>query len=327
MRLCIASKGGVIIDLNQLEYFRTVAKYEHMTQAAKELRVTQPALSNVIARIEKELGCSLFNREGRNIKLNESGKVFLFHVNQVFTELSNAKSKIKELSNVSDQHISLAVTNPRFLLGLLKDFLTDRPETKFRQFVTSMNEIQYHLKAGEIDFCITSMPVKELEVESIPLVEDEILLCVPSNHRYADRTSVKLSELADDSFIFLTKNYCFQEIVNNICSQAGFTPRVIFEGDPPLAYEMLQAGRGVKFISKSSAKLYRNIPVVFLKIDEPICHRTISLSYLKGKYLSKTAQLFRAFVISYFAENYSDPAGQICKDQTESCGPSSFYHL
>lgn len=310
-------EGVKIMDFHHLEYFQKVAKYEHMTQAAKELHITQPALSTVIGRIEKELGCSLFNREGRNIKLNDSGKVFLNYINQVFTELNNAKSKIKELSNVSDNHISVAVTNPRFVGGLLKEFLSDHPETKFRQFVAPMREIQYHLKAGEIDFCITSMPIEGFEVECIPLLKDEILMCVPPNHRYAGRTSVKLTELTDDSFIFLTKDYCFQEIVNNICERAGFTPKVIFEGDPALAYEMLQAGHGIKFIAKSSSKLYRKIPARFLRIEEPFCSRTISLSSLKGKYLSKTAQYFKSFVISYFTEHYADPTKTICVNQTE----------
>lgn len=314
------------MDLHQLEYFRIVAKHEHMTQAAAELHITQPALSTVIARLEKELNCSLFNREGRNIKLNEPGKVFLAHVNQVFNELSDAKCEIKEMSNNSDHHISLAVTNPRFLLGLLKKFLSNYPETKFRQFVASMPEIQYHLKSGEIDFCITSMPIEGFEVESIPLLEDEILLCVPTNHRLAGRTSVKLAELADDPFIFLTKNYCFQDIVNNIFKQAGFTPKVIFEGDPPLAYEMLQAGHGIKFISRSSSNLYIKTPAAFLRIEEPFCSRTISLSYLKGKYLSKTAQHFKAFVINYFMEQFSDPAKLLCEDHPEIDKPSSFYN-
>ncbi|MDR3563121.1 MAG: LysR family transcriptional regulator [Negativicutes bacterium] len=313
------------MDLLQLKYFQTVARYEHMTQAAKELHIAQPALSTLISRIEKELGCSLFNREGRNIELNASGKVFLHHVNQIFMELNNAKSKIKELSTGNDHHISLAVTNSRFLLGLLKEFLLDHPETKFRQFVAAMHEIQHHLKAGEIDFCITSMPVEGPEIECIPLVEDPILLCVPPNHRYADRGSVKLTELADDSFIFLTKNYCFQEIVNNICRQAGFTPKVIFEGDPPLAYELLQAGCGVKFISKSSSALYRNA-AVFLRIEEPECSRTISLSLLKSRYLSKTAQGFKAFVIAYFAAHFADPAKVEYESKQQNSGlPPAFF--
>lgn len=64
------------MELLQLQYFRTVARMEHMTKAAKELRIAQPALSKTIARLEEDLGVPLFDRQNRQIKLNEFGRAF-----------------------------------------------------------------------------------------------------------------------------------------------------------------------------------------------------------------------------------------------------------
>ena len=73
--------------LSQLNYFRVVARHEHISHAAEELRVAQPALSATISKIEKELGVPLFNRTGRNIELNDAGRRLLDHADYMFDKL------------------------------------------------------------------------------------------------------------------------------------------------------------------------------------------------------------------------------------------------
>ncbi len=72
------------MELLQLKYFQTVARLEHMTKAAEELHIAQPSLSKTIARLEKDLGVPLFDRQGRQITLNSFGKVFLKRVERIF---------------------------------------------------------------------------------------------------------------------------------------------------------------------------------------------------------------------------------------------------
>ena len=67
------------MDLLQLQYFIAIAEYQHITKAAAHLHVSQPSLSNTLSRIENELGTQLFDRQGRNIVLNDSGKIVLAH--------------------------------------------------------------------------------------------------------------------------------------------------------------------------------------------------------------------------------------------------------
>jgi len=68
---------GSVMELLQLKYFRTIARFEHMTRAAEELHIAQPALSKTVSLLEKELGVLLFDRRGRNIFLNQYGKILL----------------------------------------------------------------------------------------------------------------------------------------------------------------------------------------------------------------------------------------------------------
>ena len=76
--------------LSQLNYFRVVARHEHISHAAEELRVAQPALSATISKIEKELGVPLFNRTGRNIELNDAGRRLLDHADYMFDKLKKS---------------------------------------------------------------------------------------------------------------------------------------------------------------------------------------------------------------------------------------------
>ncbi len=82
--------------LSQLNYFRVVARYQHISRAAEALMVAQPALSATISKLEKELGVPLFNRQGRNIELNEVGRRLLVHADFVFEQLEAMEQSLAQ---------------------------------------------------------------------------------------------------------------------------------------------------------------------------------------------------------------------------------------
>ncbi|RIV19677.1 LysR family transcriptional regulator [Alicyclobacillaceae bacterium I2511] len=288
------------MELLQLKYFQTVAKYEHITQAAKDLNISQPSLSITISRLEEELGVPLFLRKGRNIKLNEFGKSFLRRVNSVFNELEASKQEIQHLKGIENSRVSLATTSTRFLSGLFKEFFADCPTATIHQYVDSAQKIETALRAGEIDYCITSPLITGKEIECVTLLEDEILLVVPPNHRHANQGSIRLAEVADDPFIDLVENYSFRKLTDSLCKQAGFKPNILFEGDPQFMFELLQSGMGVVLIPESICKRYQDIPVSLLKISEPIAKIEFGISWMKNRYFPESASRFRQFVIDYY---------------------------
>lgn len=97
------------MEFLQLQYFQAVARHEHMTNTAKELNVSQPSLSNSIQRLEKNLGVPLFERQGRNIKLNEFGKTYLQRVEQAFMELEEGQRELTDMAGLEHGVISIAV--------------------------------------------------------------------------------------------------------------------------------------------------------------------------------------------------------------------------
>lgn len=96
------------MELTQLRYFQTAAYYQHISRAAEELNISQPALSTMISRLEKELGVPLFDHNGRSIILNQNGQRFLQRVNHILMEVENSKRELQDIADEGDNSISLA---------------------------------------------------------------------------------------------------------------------------------------------------------------------------------------------------------------------------
>ena len=176
------------MDLLQLRYFQVVARREHMTQAAKELSIAQPSLSQTIARLEEEVGTPLFDRQGRQIRLNQFGRAFLRRVERIFTELEDGRREIEDLSGLERGRIAFSVFNTPFLPDLLRAFLVDQPRVNFRLLLQhSSLEAQQQLERSEIDICITTPPISLPGIRWQPLFTEEILLMVPRDHWLAGR--------------------------------------------------------------------------------------------------------------------------------------------
>ncbi|WP_459501862.1 LysR family transcriptional regulator [Bacillus sp. C1] len=290
------------MELLQLKYFQTVAKLEHMTKAAEELRIAQPSLSKTIARLEKDLGVPLFDRQGRKITLNSFGKVFLKRVERAFHELSEGKREIKDLAEFHQNSITLAVSIPRILPELLSSFLNEQPNVRFQQFLESTSSMKRQLEEMEIDFCISSVPIEGPEIIWEPLMTEEIFLVVPSGHPLANRGSIHLHEVKNEPFISMNTGYGFRQLTDEFCKEAGFIPHIAFEVDEPgVINELINRGLGIAFVPSLTLFRNPNLSSNRLHIIEPNCKRTIGLGWSKSRYLSSAARQFREFVIHYFS--------------------------
>ncbi|HEY4385385.1 MAG TPA: LysR family transcriptional regulator [Ktedonobacteraceae bacterium] len=293
------------MDLLQLKYFQTVARLEHMTQAAHQLCISQPSLSQTIAHLEEELGVPLFDRQGRQIRLNPFGRVFLQHVERLFSELKDGRHEIADLAGMEHGRVALAVVLPQILPDLLSAFQALHPHVSFHLFQQhSSQAVLQQLEQGEIDLCITSPSLEQAGMGWVPLMSDKIYLLVPLGHHLAGRKSIDLSEVAHEPFISLKPGDTLRDLTDSFCRQAGFTPNVVFEGDELSTIRgLIVAGLGVSFASQLALRHTADRAVVrALPIKEPRCQRLIGLAWRKEHYLSRAAQQFREFVIQYFKQ-------------------------
>src|SRR5579884_966340 len=199
--------------------------------------------------------------------------------------------------------IALAVVIPQILPDLLRSFLVEHPHVSFRLFHQhSSLTVQQQLEQGEIDLCITSPPIEQPDITWISLMSEEIYLMVPPGHRLAGRDRVNLKEVEHEPFISLKPGNTIRDLTDSFCRQAGFTPKVAFEGDEPTTLRgLVTAGLGVGFVSElvmrsvTAEPGWKDGAIIPLHINEPRCQRIIGLAWRKEHYLSQAAQQFREF--------------------------------
>ncbi|QHT60972.1 LysR family transcriptional regulator [Paenibacillus lycopersici] len=290
------------MELLQLQYFQTVAKLEHMSKAAEALNIAQPSLSKTISRLESSIGVPLFDRHGRNIRLNAFGKAFLQRVERIFRELEEGKREVLDMAGLNRGSITLAASITSVLPELLGDFLTANPNVHIRQFLEPTAEMRRMMENGEIDLCISTAPVEGPDMAWLPLRTEEIFVIVHERHRLAGQESVKLTDLKEEPFIGLRPGYWFRTLTDELCIGAGFVPKTMIELDEADAVVLLlRKGLGIAFVPQLAwEKRAAFMPNRLRIADPPGCVVTTGLVWSKKHYMSVAAQRFRQFIIDYF---------------------------
>ncbi|WP_409234181.1 LysR family transcriptional regulator [Streptomyces sp. PA5.6] len=289
------------MDLLQLRYFQAVARYEHISRAAEELHVAQPSLSRTIARLEAELGTPLFDRQGRRIRLNQYGVVFLHHVDRALSELDDARRVLSDARDTAFGRVSVASETLLTITHLLGSFRAAYPRADVRLFQSNAEEMDRQLRAREVDFCVASQPLTGTNLEAIELAREEVLLAVPRGHWLDGRESVTIREIATEPFVTTRIGQWQRTLLDRLFASEGLTPMISCEGDEPGAsQDMISAGLGIGLIPAISrqAGTDSQVPVAWVHLNAPDCHRVLTLVWSSDTYLSDAAVKFREFTTS-----------------------------
>src|ERR671936_926949 len=197
------------MEMHQLAYFESVSRHLHFTRAAEELNVAQPSVSQQIRKLETELGAPLFHRMKRRVALTEAGQSFLPHARAVLQQLEEARVEVQELSGLRKG--SLAVGAPpsvgtHLLPKALAAFSRKHPGIGLTFREGGSRTLVKLLEDGELDLAVVIQPIRHPVLETLPLLEEELLLAVPRGHPLGNangRVRLKLAELASEPFVLL----------------------------------------------------------------------------------------------------------------------------
>ncbi len=282
------------MDLRTVRWFLAVAELGHVTQAAAELHVSQPGLSRAIARLERELGVRLFDREGRNLRLSPYGAVFREHAERLVAEEEAARRALAQAADPEGGEVGLAFLHTQGITlvpELVRDYRRDHPRVTFRLAQGSSEEIQAAVAAGRADLAITSPRPAHLAWH--PLVTERLRLAVPTGHRLAGRGRVRLAEAAGEPFIVMRHGYGLRSITEELFAREGIDPRIAFEGEEAATLRgLVAAGLGVAVVPPGEPT-----PGVS---DVAIAgaRRTIGLAWVDGRTRPPAAEDFRRFVVA-----------------------------
>lgn len=290
------------MEWNQINYFQTVAKVQHITSAAKQLSISQPALSRSIARLEEELGVPLFDRKGRNIYLNRYGKMFLQRVEQSIQQIEIGKQEIWDEIHPNSGTISLSFL-PSLGISIVPEIISSYhkhyPNVKFQLNQDSNRQIVEQLKSRKVDLALLTLPEEDKDITFYPLLPEELFLIVSVKHRLSDFNEIELNMIENEPFISFKNMNELQTIINHLCEKAGFSPNVVFAGeDIGTVSGLVGANLGISLVPDSQVLNKDKIKLIHVK--RPICTRKIGIAWLKGSYLSPVVEQFIEFVNDLF---------------------------
>ena len=249
------------MDFTYLHYFRTAARLGNLSQAAKELYISQPGLSQYLTRLERELGVPLFDRRKGRVELNTYGKIFLAHVDRAFSCLENGLSEIQHLYAKDQNILSIACSIEDYLTDHLKDFSPRHPEIGIRQFSFSPAEIEQQLIQERLDMAICAHPPKNSRLHFEVLSQCPYVLVCRTDHPLAAKTSIFLKEAASEPFICETPRL-HRHLLDEIGTQCGFLPRIDHEVESGyILCNLLESGNGIALIPLAHfQKIRQRIP-------------------------------------------------------------------
>lgn len=283
------------MELTQIRYFLEAAKTKHMTNSAKNLHITQPALTQAIRRLEEDLGVPLFAAKGRNITLTEYGKYLQKRLAPLMEQLDKIPEQLNMMVKLEGETIHMNVLAAS---GLVMEAIIE-----YKKEHEGINfQLQQNTESELYDIAVTTkLFYQGLNEKNSFACGEKIYLAVPKNERYADRTSICLGETAEEGFISLLGSREFRYICDRFCQHAGFTPKIIFESDNPAAVKnMIAANMGIGFWSEFTWGRIENEQVKLLEIEEPVCQRDIIINYNMNKIDNRNVTEFYRYLVQFF---------------------------
>ena len=289
------------MELLQLRYFLTVANFLNISRAAEYHRIPQPAMSQTISRLEKELGAPLFDRHKNKLSLTQKGQEFFKSVSLSLSELDAATQNINSDGPLRGE-LTLLVQNHRdTMVDCIVSFRKLYPNVSFRIFYAQNEE-----EMQGYDLCIASEPPGEAYSDSKCLITEKLQLMVSVMHPMAKREFVPFYELKNESFALLNKNNSLWYHTELLCHRSGFEPNVsMLCGDLHCMIKYVAAGMAVTIGPVVSWRGFKNDSVVFVP-TVPEETRSTYVFQSKRKRNEQLRQVFVDFMTAFFAAREED---------------------
>jgi DNA-binding transcriptional LysR family regulator len=281
-----------MLDLRLLETFREVATRGSFSAAAEALSFTQPAVSQHIARLEKQVGAKLFERDARGVRPTRAGQTMLRHAEALLDAAARAEADVKSAAGLHVPHVMLGAF-PTSAAGIvpmaLRELRAAHPDVRAQLRVIEGDPALDELSVGRLDLTLligsvlNPAPFRE-GIETEEIMEDPMLVALPRSHRLATHPTIQMTDLAAEDWMLPANGGTCEDtsIVLRACAQAGYEPGVRFETDDYQALLGLTAsGMGVTVIP-SIASMSVPPEVVIRPFDGEPPKRIISVARRVG---------------------------------------------
>ncbi len=288
-------------NLSQYKIFYEVAKTGNISKAAKDLYISQPAISKAISKLEDSLDTVLFTRNSRGVLLTEEGRILFEHTRRAFEELHNGEAELKRARQFHMGHIHIGVSNTLcryIMISYLKDFIVRYPHVKITIDSQSTTHTMSMLEQQKIDLGLVAQPRPQKNLVFIPLMEiEDIFAASPAyldNLRLREGKDVDVFQAGNIMLLDhanVTRRYIDDYMTaNRICAN-----NLLEVTTMDLLIEFARIGLGIGSVIKEFVKEdLQSGRLVQVELGTPIRKRTVGFAYFSNR-LSSTLNMFLDF--------------------------------
>ena len=295
---------GMRVTLRQLQVFEAVARLGSFSRAAEEIHVTQPAVSKQIRQLQEEVGLPLLEQIGRRVGLTDAGRELLATCSDWLDTWNRFEQSIADLKGLKQGRLRIAVvtTAKYFMPRVLGPFCSQYPGIDVSLEVINRNRLLERLGHNADDLYVMGVPPEGWEIESQPLVENNLVVIAPRAHRLAGRRHIPFAQLADETFIAREEGSGTRMTVERVFAEKGVHFHIRMElGSNEAIKQAVAGGLGLAVLSQNTFGDPAAEDLAVLNVTGFPVRRSWYIVWPRGKQLSVVAATFVDFLHRHVA--------------------------
>ena len=284
------------MELHQLRYFVAVAESGSFSRAAERCHVSQPSLSQQIAKLEGRLGQRLLDRLGRRVQLTGAGRQLLERALPILAAVDDAERRLRDAEGALDGWLTVGAiptVAPYLLPPALKRFLRRHPHVELTVHEDVTRQLVTAVAAGELDLALVALPIDDPRLEHEALFTEPLLLAMAAGHRLARRRRLTIDDLRTERFILLNEMHCLGEQTLSFCRANDCQPRIACHSAQITTVQSLIAlGQGVSLLPEMARRADRDKRRCYRPLAGGRPTRTVAALWHRHRYHSPAAERF-----------------------------------
>ena len=285
------------LDSRQLRAFASLARTGSFTLAAKELYLSQSAVSHSMKALEQDVGCRLLDRLGKKVLLTQAGEQLLHHAQKILSEMSQARESLRQLGKWGRARLRVgaSTTACQYILpAVLREFKESFPQCLINVEPGDTPEAIALLRENRIDLALALQPKNEEKMEFVPLFTDELVFLMSPVHPWAAAGRVTREEIPRQYYVLYNKNSYTFRMVEEYFHEDDMVLNTVMEfGSMEAIKELVKLSVGVSILAPWIAqKELRDKLLVSLPLGRRKLRRAWGILHWKGRRLSLAEETF-----------------------------------
>jgi DNA-binding transcriptional LysR family regulator len=301
------------LSTRDLRAFLAVAGTLSFSKAAKEMHLSQSALSTLVVRLEAAVGSRLFDRTTRAVALTAAGEVLASHAGQLLSDLERSVSAVQDVAALRRGQVALAAMPSlaaRIVPRLFRAFSARYPDVRLSLFDTLSEPAFDLVREGRVDLALTAANPAYTDLDYAPLTTDSFVLLAARGHPLGrSRAPLRITDTLGSPHISMSRHTSVRQYVEAAALQNGFAFHPAYEVDHLATIgAMVHEQLGVAALPAMAADVIADAGIVRRALAEPVKRRSIGLVTRRDRALSPAARA----MLCLLREQIGAAGGQVC---------------